>query len=211
MCKGLLGKKLGMTGVFSPTGAYIPVTVIQAGPCVVTQIKTEVTDGYNALQLGFGEKKEKRTCLPLKGHFKKSGGKSFFSVKEFAAESPGAYTLGQTLSPSEIFKIGERIKVTGKMKGRGFTGVVKRHGFRGGDETHGCNSHRVPGSIGSSAWPSRVTKGKKLPGQYGNTKKTVRNLEIVDIHEADNLILVKGAVPGAVSGWLALYKTTEKK
>jgi len=210
MCKGLLGKKLGMTGIFSPAGNYIPVTVIQVGPCVVTQIKTEVTDGYNALQLGFGEKKEKRTTLPLKGHFKKSGGKSFPFLREFFAQNPGEYTLGQALNPAEIFKIGERVKITGKMKGRGFTGVVKRHGFSGGSETHGCNSHRVPGSIGCSAWPSRVTKGKKMPGQYGNTKKTIRNLEIVDIYEADNLILVKGAVPGFNSGMVALYKTEKK-
>jgi len=198
MCRGLIGKKLGMSGIFSPDGDSIPVTVLEVGPCLVTQIKTVATDGYNALQLGFGTRKLSRTNKPLLGHLKRSGGGSFALLREFAVENPQDYEVGQTLTV-EMFKIGDRVDVTGKTKGRGFTGVVKRHGFHGGKDTHGSMSHRVPGSIGSSAWPSRVIKGKKLPGQYGNARKTVRNLQIVEIRPENNLLFVRGAVPGARS------------
>jgi large subunit ribosomal protein L3 len=206
MCKGMMGKKLGMTGLFTPDGKYIPATVLQVGPCVVTQIKTEASDGYNALQLGFGEKKEKGTTKPLRGHFQKSGDTCYTHLQEFPVDDPEKFSLGETVS-LEMFSVGERVDVTGTTKGRGFSGVIKRHGFHGGRKSHGSKSHRIPGSIGCSAWPSKVIKGKKLPGQYGNTKKTVRNLEIVDIRPDQNLILIKGAVPGFKSGLVAVKKT----
>ena len=205
MCKGLMGKKLGMSGLFLPDGRYVPVTVIEAGPCVVTQIKTEETDGYNALQLGFGDKKESRVNKALKGHFSKSASGVFSYVKEFGVADPSAYTLGQEIT-LELFKVGERVDVIGATKGRGFSGVMKRHGFHGGRKTHGSHSHRIPGSIGCSAWPSKVIKGKKMPGRYGNERKTVRNLEVIDIRPEDNIILIKGAVPGAKSGLVTINK-----
>lgn len=205
MCSGLMGKKLGMSGLFLPDGRYVPVTVIEAGPCFVTQIKQKETDGYNALQLGFGNKKESHVNKPLKGHFGKSGSGFFNHVKEFAVAEPSAYSLGQQIT-LEMFRIGERVDVVGATKGRGFAGVIKRHGFSGGRMTHGSHCHRIPGSVGSSAWPSKVIKGKKLPGRYGNERKTMRNLEVVDIRPEDNIILVKGAVPGAKSGLVTINK-----
>jgi large subunit ribosomal protein L3 len=207
MCKGILGQKLGMTGVFLPDGRYVPVTMVKAGPCVVTQIKTKAVDGYDALQIGFGEKKPSRTTRPLKGHFAKSGGAFYAHLREVGVDDPSAYEVGQEI-PVDLFAIGERVNVTGRSKGRGFSGVIKRHGFHGGKKTHGSKSHRIPGSIGCSAWPSKVVKGKKLPGQYGNERKTIRNLEIVDIRPEDHLLMIRGAVPGAASGLLVLNKTS---
>lgn len=203
--KGLIGKKLGMTSVFTSDGRYIPVTVVLAGPCVVTQIKTVDTDGYNALQIGFGEKKESRTTKPMKGHLKKSGGQFFAFLREVAVEKPEEFEVGQTIG-LDLFEIGERIDVVGTTKGRGFSGVMKRHGFSGGRKTHGCKSHRVPGSIGCSAWPSKVIKGKKLPGHYGVERNTKRNMEIVDIRPEENLILLKGPVPGHRQALIKLNK-----
>jgi large subunit ribosomal protein L3 len=205
MCKGLVAKKLGMTSMFSFKGQYIPVTVLQAGPCVVTQIKKDATDGYSALQLGFGVKKGTKTNKPLKGHFKKSGEACFSTLKEVGVDDPESFSLGQAIGP-EIFAVGEKVNVTGTSKGRGFAGVMKRHGFGGGRETHGCKNHRVPGSIGCSAWPAKVIKGKRMPGQYGVETKTVRNLEIVDIRPEENLILVKGSIPGSRSGIVTINK-----
>ncbi|MDJ0781914.1 MAG: 50S ribosomal protein L3 [Desulfosarcinaceae bacterium] len=205
MCKGLLGKKLGMTSLFLPDGRYVPVTVIQAGPCVVTQIKTEATDGYNALQLGFEEKRASRTNKPMSGHFVKSGGTSYAHLREFAVDDPAGFDLGQSVG-TDLFQVGEKVEVVGTTKGRGFSGVMKRHGFGGGRKTHGSKSHRIPGSVGCSAWPAKVWRGKKLPGHYGVDRKTVRNLEIVDIRPEQNLILVKGAVPGAKSGLVRINK-----
>lgn len=206
MSTGIIGRKIGMTGIFTPEGNYIPVTVIEAGPCVITQVKTVATDGYNALQLGFGTKKKSSINKPLEGHLKKSGDARFAVLREFRVEQTDGFAVGQTIT-SEIFKIGERIHITGTSKGRGFSGVVKRHGFKGGKETHGCMSHRVPGSVGSSAWPSRVVKGKKLPGRYGNETRTVRNLQIVDIRPEENIILVKGCIPGARSGLVLIRRS----
>lgn len=205
MCKGLIGKKLGMTGLFTPEGEYIPVTVVELGPCVVTQIKTADKDGYNALQLGFGEKKAKLVNKPIQGHLKKSGGKTFAYLREFSVDDPQAYTLGQTVT-LDIFDVGERVDVVGTTKGRGFAGVIKRHGFHRGPMTHGSKSIRIPGSIGCSAWPSRVVKGKKMPGQYGHERKTVCNLKILDIRPDQNLVLIKGAVPGHKSGLVEVNK-----
>lgn len=194
-----------MTGLFSTEGEYMPVTVVQVGPCVVTQIKTIATDGYNALQLGFGAKKESRINKPMEGHFKKSGETRFAILREVPVDDPGEYSLGQTIS-LDVFKIGERVDVTGTTKGRGFAGVVKRHGFHGGKKSHGSHSHRIPGSIGCSATPAKVIKGKKMPGQYGNERKTARNLKIVDIRPEENLMLIKGALPGSVSGVVSIKK-----
>ncbi len=194
MCKGLIGKKLGMTGLFTPEGKYIPVTVIELGPCVVTQVKSKASDGYDALQLGFGTKKATRINKPLAGHMKKSNGQ-FAVLREVPVETPEGYDVGQSIS-LDMFTVGERVDIVGTTKGRGFSGVTKRHGFRLGRKTHGSKSYRIPGSIGCSAYPAKVIRGKKMPGQYGNTRKTARNLEIVDIRPQDNLMLVKGAVHG---------------
>jgi large subunit ribosomal protein L3 len=194
MCKGLIGKKLGMTSLFTPEGQYVPVTVIQLGPCVVTQVKSENTDGYNAIQLGFGTKKSSRINKPLEGHYKKSGGE-YAVVREVAVESAADYEIGQTVA-LDLFEIGEKVDVVGTTKGRGFSGVTKRHGFHLGRKTHGSKSYRIPGSVGCSAWPAKIIRGKKMPGHYGNTRKTIRNLEIVDIRPDQNLVLIKGAVPG---------------
>lgn len=199
-----------MTGVFTPQGRYIPATVIEAGPCVVTQIKTKAADGYDALQLGFGAKKTERVNKPLQGHFKKSGERCFEYVKEFAVENPADFNVGQEITV-EMFKVGERIDVAGKTKGRGFAGAIKRHGFHRGPMTHGSKNVRPPGSIGSSAWPSRVVKGKKMPGHFGDDRRTIRNLEIIDIRSDDNLILVKGAVPGAERGLVTVNKLKFKR
>lgn len=205
MSKGLIGKKLGMTSVFSSDGRHIPVTVVQLGPCVVTQIKSEQTDGYNALQLGFDEKEAKRSTKPLQGHFQKSGGQCFAYTREVDVDDPQAFTVGQRIT-TDLFQVGERVDVVGNTKGRGFSGVIKRHGFSGGRKTHGSKCHRIPGSIGCSAWPAKVIKGKKMPGQYGTERHTVRNLEIVDIRPDDNVILLRGAVPGHRQGMVMIKK-----
>ena len=210
MSRGILGKKLGMTGVFTSEGRYVPATVIEAGPCVVTQIKSKDTDGYDALQLGFGGKRTSRVNKPLQGHFKKSGDRCFRFLKEFSVENPADYDIGQELTV-EMFKVGERVDVVGTTKGRGFSGVIKRHGFHRGPMTHGSRNVRRPGSVGCSAWPAKIIKGKKMPGQYGNDRKTIRNLEIVDIRSEDNLILVKGAVPGAEAGLVSVNKLKFKR
>ncbi len=193
-----------MTGLFTPEGKYIPVTVIELGPCVVTQVKSKATDGYDALQLGFGTKKAKRITKPLAGHMKKSNGQ-FAVLREVAVEAPESYDVGQSIN-LDMFAVGERVDIVGTTKGRGFAGVTKRHGFRLGRKTHGSKSYRIPGSIGCSAYPAKVIRGKKMPGQYGNTRKTARNLEVVDIRPADNLILVKGAVPGFNNGLVMVNK-----
>ncbi|MGB5159026.1 large ribosomal subunit protein uL3 [Desulfobacterium sp. N47] len=205
MCRGLIGKKLGMTVMFSSEGKCVPVTVLKVGPCVVTQIKSNETDGYNALQIGFGEKKKTRINKPVQGHLKKGGLESCEYMREFSVENPEEYKLGQILN-IEMFNVGDLVDVSGIIKGRGFSGVIKRHGFSGGRKTHGSHCHRIPGSIGASAWPSRVFKGKKLPGHYGCCKQTMRNLEIIDVRQHDNLILLKGAVPGPRSGMISVLK-----
>ena len=205
MCKGMMGKKLGMSGLFTPQGRYIPVTVLQVGPCVVTQIKTTETDGYNALQLGFGERKPSHVNKPTQGHLKPSGRNGFKVLREFPVDDPQEFSVGQEIN-LDMFTVGERVNVVGRTKGRGFSGVIKRHGFGGGRKTHGSKSHRIPGSIGCSAWPAKVIRGKKMPGQYGNDRQMVRNLEIVDIRTEQNLLLVKGPVPGATSGLVEIRK-----
>lgn len=205
MSNGILGKKLGMTGFFSHNGQFLPVTVIEAGPCTVVQIKTVANDGYSALQLGFGVKKKTRVTKPLQGHFLKSGDKQFAILREFSTENPEEFQVGQEITLG-MFAVGEKIEVSGTTKGHGFSGTIKRHGFHRGPKTHGSRNYRAPGSIGNSAWPSKVIKGRKMPGQHGNTRASVRNLEIVDIRPQDNVILVKGAIPGAASGTIEIKK-----
>ena len=205
MHKGLLGRKLGMSSLFSPEGHQVPVTVLEVGPCVVTQVRTQATDGYNALQVGFLKKGTNRVNKPLQGHFRKSGGQAFAFLREISVDDPSGYTLGQTLSV-DIFQVGERVDISGISKGRGFSGVVKRWGFRGGRGTHGSMFHRAPGSVGCSATPSKIIKGRKMPGHYGNRRVTVRRLEIVDIRPEQHLMIVKGAVPGSRSGLIEVRK-----
>jgi large subunit ribosomal protein L3 len=210
MCDGLLGKKMGMTGYFLSDGRYVPATILQVGPCFVTQIKTKATDGYDAIQIGFGQKKKSRINKPIRGHLKKCGDFSFAHFREFEVQNPENYSLGQKITV-DIFNVGSMVDIAGHSKGRGFAGVVKRHGFAGGKETHGCRSHRVPGSIGCSAWPSRVMKGKKLPGHYGTDRKTIKNLEILDIRPDHNILLIKGAVPGSISGLVEIKQLKSLK
>lgn len=205
MCKGLIGKKLGMTKVYTPEGIQVPVTVVEAGPCVVTQVKTNETDNYNALQLAFDEK-TKNVTKPLKGHFEKSGGKYFYKINEFPAENVAEYEAGQEIG-LDIFSKGEKVSVSGKSKGKGFSGTVKRHGFSRGPVTHGSRNVRKTGSIGCSADPARVIKGKKMPGQHGNKRVTVNKLQIIDIIPEENIILIKGAVPGHKNGYVEIRKS----
>lgn len=201
----LIGKKIGMTNVFSANGRLIPVTVVQAGPCVVTQVKTEDRDGYNALQLGFDEKKVEKLNKPIAGHLKKTTDKGFRVLREFRTDDPGKIESGTTLS-IDMFSVGDKVNISGISKGRGFQGTIKRHGFSRGPETHGSRNHRKPGSIGNSAWPAKVVKGKKMPGHMGTDRETVKNLIIVDIKHEDNLLLVKGPVPGFKTGILEVRK-----
>jgi large subunit ribosomal protein L3 len=205
MPRGLLGRKLAMSSQFSSEGHQVPVTVLEVGPCVVTQVKTRETDGYDALQVGFLTKRNERTSKPLQGHFEKSGGQAYAFLREISVGDPSAYTPGQTLTV-EMFEVGDRIDISGVSKGRGFTGVMKRWGFRGGRATHGSMFHRAPGSVGASATPSKIIKGRKMPGHYGNRRVTVRNLEIVDIRPEQHLLIVKGAVPGCKSGLVEVRK-----
>jgi large subunit ribosomal protein L3 len=202
---GLLGKKIGMTRIYSEQGQAIPVTVIEAGPCVVLQKKTEAKEGYNAIQVGFGPKKETRLNKPQAGHSKAAAKGGFYHIKEFRVADPEAYELGQEILLGELVKIGDEVHISGRSKGRGFQGVIKRHGFKGGRKTHGSMFHRRPGSIGCSAWPSRVVKGKKMPGRMGNEQLTKKNLTVVDVRVDENILLVKGSVPGAREGLLQIY------
>lgn len=205
MSKGMIGKKLGMTSLFTSDGKLVPVTVLEVGPCVVTQIKTNEKDGYEAIQIGFGEKKAKKTTKPLQGHFEKSGGKFFSVLKEFRVANPAEYSLGQALN-ADLFAVGEKIVISGLSKGRGFSGTIKRHGFTRGPMTHGCRNVREPGSIGCATWPGKVIKGKKMPGRYGADRTTIKNLVVMDIRPEDNVILVKGAVPGHNMGIVEIKK-----
>ena len=202
---GLIGKKIGMTRIFDENGVELQVTVIQAGPCRITQVKDLESDGYNAVQLGFGNSKEKNLTLPEKGHLKNLENYYPFKLREFRVDGVENYEVGQELTV-ELFSEGEKVKITGTTKGRGFQGVVKRHGFSGGDDTHGNTSHRVPGSIGASADPSRVLKNKKLPGQYGNSRMTVRNIQVVKVDTERDYLFVKGAVPGPTNGLVIVSK-----
>jgi len=203
---GLIGKKIGMTSVFSVEGKNIPCTVIEAGPCVVTQVKTVETDGYEAIQLGFGDKKIKHAVKAEIGHFQKAGTEPKRKVVEFK-EIEGEYKLGDTLTVETIDPEGW-VDITGISKGKGFQGVVKRHSFNGvNDATHGQhNRMRAPGSVGASSWPSRVFKGSRMAGRDGGDKITVQNLKILKVIPESNLIVVKGSVPGAKGSYVIIYQ-----
>lgn len=207
MFRGILGKKIGMTRVFSDKGESLPVSVLEVGPCYVVQIKRTDREGYNSIQMGFQPKKDKRLNKPVLGHFKAAGKGGFALLREIKVDDVDSFELGQEIT-SEIFNVGDLVNVRGMSKGRGFTGVVKRWGFSGGDTSHGCRSHKVPGSIGASATPSRVMKGKKLPGRMGNQKVTVKNLRVVDVVKEKNLIMVKGAVPGSRGSFLEVKRNS---
>ena len=195
--RGVIGKKIGMTQIFSDNGTLLPVTVVEAGPCVVTQVKTKNSDGYDAVQIGYSDLKNKHSNKPLSGHFKKANVSAKRFLAEFQPVSNYDYKAGQQFGVS-LFKKGELVSVTGTSKGKGFSGVMKRHGFGGGPKTHGQREHpRSAGSIGQASDPSRVFKGMKMAGQYGNKKVSTRNLEIVSVLSQDNQLLIKGAIPGA--------------
>jgi large subunit ribosomal protein L3 len=209
MIKGILGKKLGMSQIFNENGEIVPVTLIQAGPCFVIQKKVKDSDGYDAIQLGFDPKKERRVNSPMKGHQNKAGKGYFYHLKEMGCDDLASIEVGQEIKVSDIFEKGEKIKITGTSKGKGFAGVVRRHGFGGLPASHGSLIHRATGSIGCSADPSRVIKGKRMPGQMGNKKVTTKGLEVVDIIADDNLIAIKGSVPGAKGQFVVLKKQGE--
>ena len=206
MVNALIGKKLGMSQLFSPDGEVTPVTVIQAGPCTVTQIKSVDRDGYNAVQLGFGEKKPQRTKKPSLGHFKKSGKGPFAVLREVRVDDVGEFELGQEVS-ADIFQVGELVHVAGRSKGKGFAGTIKRWNFSRGPMSHGGMNKRPPGSIGCSASPSRVIKGRKMPGQMGSRRTTVKGLMVVDVRPEENIILIRGAVPGGRNGVVFIKKS----
>jgi large subunit ribosomal protein L3 len=200
---GIIGKKLGMTQLFEETGAVVPVTVIEAGPCPVVQVRTQEKEGYTAVQLGFGQKKAKRATKAEMGHAVKAGLAAAPEVlREFSVAEGEAPTIGDQVTVG-AFEVGSKVKVTGTTKGRGFQGVMKRHGFGGGRASHGATRiHRAPGSIGAGTNPSRVIKGKRMPGHMGDVQQTVRNLKVAKVDGDRNLIYIRGAVPGPVNGFV---------
>ncbi|RLC28322.1 MAG: 50S ribosomal protein L3 [Deltaproteobacteria bacterium] len=205
MVNKLYGKKVGMSRFFLEEGKSVPVSILKVGPCVVLQKKTREKEGYNALQVGFEPRKESRVNKPLRGHFAAAGSGCFAYLREIRVDDPDGFEVGQKIT-SEIFTPGDVIHVSGISKGRGFAGVMKRWGFSGGRKTHGSRSHRVPGSIGCSATPGRVLKGKKLPGRMGYQRVTVKNLKVVDVRPEMDVLLVKGAVPGAPNSLVEICK-----
>jgi len=208
--KSLLGKKLGMTQIFDEEGRRVPVTVIEAGPCSVVQRKTAATDGYEAIQLGFGVQKPERVAKPLAGHFKKAGVGTMRELREVRVDADDAAKAGDTLTAA-VFEGVNFIDVLGVTKGKGFQGVMKRHNFGGGRATHGSHFHRTTGSIGMKEKPGRVFKGKKMAGQMGNTEVTVQNVKVIQVRATENLILVKGQVPGANGTTLVLREALKRK
>ncbi len=210
MLNGMLGKKIGMTQIFTKEGEAIPVTVIKTGPCFVIQKKNKAKDSYDSIQLGFIEKKKERVNKPLSSHFAKAKTSCFYHLKEFKGAGLDSYQVGQKVTCEIIFKAGEFVDVSGKTKGRGFTGVMKRWNFAGGPGSHGSMFNKAPGSIGSSSDPSRVYKGMRMGGHYGNERATTQNLEIIAVRPEDNMVLVKGGVPGAVNSILEIKKARKK-
>ena len=208
MQKAILGRKIGMTQVFTEDGVVIPVTVISAGPVSVVQKKTVENDGYDAIQVGFENAKDKHTTKPLKGHFAKAGVALKRVLREFRLDDCASYNVGDEIT-SEIFAAGDKVDVTGTSKGKGFAGSIKRWGSHRGPMTHGSGYHRRPGSLGACSTPSRVMKNKKLPGHMGVERVTIQNLDVVRVDAEKNLILVKGAVPGAKGGLLIIKDTVK--
>jgi len=204
--KGIIGKKIGMTRIFNQVGQVIPVTVIEAGPCPVVQVKTEDKEGYNAIQLGFGEKRKSLFVLPLLGHFNKAKVGPKRILREIRTDQVDKFKVGQELKV-DVFSVGEKVNVTGISKGLGFQGGVRKHKFHGGPKTHGQSDRlRAPGSIGSSSFPSRVFKGQRMAGRMGGERVTIRNLQVVGVDVEKNLLLLKGAVPGKRNSYLAIKK-----
>ena len=209
MNKAIIGKKLGMTQLFTAEGKVIPVTVVEAGPCPVVQLKTEEHDGYNAVKLGFEEGPEKKLSKPALGQFKKAGVNPQKELREFRVENVSEYSVGSSVTV-EVFAAGDKIDVTGLTKGHGYTGVIKRWNHHRLKETHGVGPvHREVGSMGANSSPSSVFKGKKLAGQYGNEQVTIQNLEVVKVDAARNVLLIKGAVPGPVKGIVTIRATVK--
>lgn len=206
---GVLGRKIGMTQIFTEEDQLVPVTVIDANDCVVTQIKTPEKDGYSALQIGLGSIKEKRVTKPMKGHFDKGKTKPKRHLAEVKVDKGHDYQVGQEIK-ADIFSVGDKADITGISKGKGYAGVVKRWGFRGGPGGHGSHFHRAPGAIGACATPSRVFKGRKLPGQMGNSQVTVQGLEIAMVDTEQNLLLVKGSVPGGKNSIVIIKESVKK-
>ncbi len=208
--KMIIGRKIGMTQIYDEDGNAVPVTVIKAGPCVVVQKRTPENDGYSAVQLGFEEIPEKKVNKPMLGHFKKAGVNPVRILKEFRVDNVDEYEVGQTIDVS-VFQPGDVVDVTGWSKGRGFAGAMKRWGFRGGPKSHGSKFHRMLGSVGQHTEPSKIFKGKKMPGRYGNERVTIRNLKVVKVDPENNLIVVKGGVPGARGGLLLIRSAKAPK
>src|SRR5215813_11395720 len=207
---GLLGKKIGMTQVFGADGTVVPVTVIQTGPCIVVQKKEAARDGYDALQVGFGSRKAQRVNKPEQGHFKKAGKGAFEVLREFRTDKAGEYELGQEIKAGDLFKTGDFVDVAGISKGHGFSGVIKRWSFAGFPGSHGTHEYfRHGGSIGNRSFPGRVRKGKKMAGHWGNEQISVQNLEVVDLRPEANLMLVRGAVPGAKHGIVVVRRAVK--
>jgi large subunit ribosomal protein L3 len=203
---GLIGKKLGMTRIFDEKGNDVQVSVIQTGPCYVTEIRTKDTHGYDALQLGFEEKREKSVKKPERGHFAKSGVKPTRVLREFRTFDVGQFKLGDAIK-ADVFQVGEKVRVIGVSKGKGFQGVVKRHHFGGGPVSHGQSDRmRAPGSLGGSSYPSRVLKGLRMAGRLGGERVTVRNIKIVRVDAENNIVMVRGAIPGAKNGMVVIQK-----
>jgi large subunit ribosomal protein L3 len=202
---GLIGQKIGMTQLFDEQGRVVPVTVLAAGPCPIVQIKTPERDGYTALQIGFGSRREKVMTAPERGHLAKRNAPMVRHLREVRVDDAAPFEIGQQLTVS-VFEVGSRVDVVGVSKGRGFAGVVRRHHFRAGKETHGCTTHKQPGSIGASAYPSRVIKGKRLPGRMGGGRITAKNLSVVGVDPEQNLIWVRGCVPGPSTGTVLIRK-----
>jgi large subunit ribosomal protein L3 len=198
---GIIGRKVGMTQVFDEKGDAIPATVIEAGPCPIVQVKTKEKDGYTAVQLGFGAKREKNLTKPVTGHYKKAGQGVRALLREFKADDVSGFTAGQEIKVDQ-FEVGKRVDVVATSIGRGFQGTRKRHKFTGGRATHGCTTHDQPGSIGASAFPSRVIKGKRLPGRMGGVRVTMKNLQVVAIDPEQSLLVVRGSIPGPVRGFV---------
>ena len=208
MKKAILATKVGMTQIFNEDGVLIPVTVLQAGPCVVTQVKTEENDGYSAVQVGYADKRENLVNKPMKGHFEKAGVSCKRFVKEFKLDNAAEYELGQEIKV-DVFEAGDHIDATAISKGKGYQGAIKRHGQSRGPMAHGSKYHRHAGSNGSASDPSKVFKGKKMPGQMGNKQITVQNLEVVRVDVENNLLLVKGAVPGPKKSLVTIKETVK--
>jgi len=209
MIQGMIGKKLGMTQVFTESGQVIPVSVVQAGPCRVVQLRTPEKNGYSAIQLSYQEVKEGKISKPGAGHFRKAGTPPSRYLREFPGDLQDVQ-VGQVIT-ADIFRKGEKVDVAGVSKGKGFAGVMKRHHFSGGPATHGSMFHRTPGSIGSSSYPSRVWKNQRMAGQMGNERVTVKNLEVVEVKVDQNLLLIRGAVPGSAGTLLIIKKVVNKK